>query len=111
VTVVPGVQQGSTNFLLAALEIQYPDATVLSKGWFAWLLTTIGLLFALVPNIWNPKLLQYYFRFAVTILFTLFLFYWLWLPIKIATTPGLHFHSASGVFQHFYNGINLGATS
>jgi amino acid transporter len=110
VAVVPGVQQGSTNFLLAALQIQYPDATVLSKGWFAWLLTTIGMLFALIPNIWNPKLLQYYFRFAVTIFFTLFLFYWIWFPIKVAATPDMHFNSASGVFRHFYNGINLGTT-
>ena len=36
VSVVPGVQQGSTNFLISALEIQYPDAEVLGKGWFAW---------------------------------------------------------------------------
>lgn len=35
VTVVPGVQQGSTNFLVAALQIKYPDATVLTKGWFS----------------------------------------------------------------------------
>ena len=54
VTVVPGVQQGSTNFLLSALEIHYPDATVLSKGWFSWLLTSIGMLVAMAPNIYSP---------------------------------------------------------
>jgi len=32
VCVVPGVQQGSTNFLLSALEIKYPEAEVLTKG-------------------------------------------------------------------------------
>jgi hypothetical protein len=66
------------------------------------------MLFALIPNIWNPRLLQYYFRFAIAIFFILFLFYWIWFPIKVSTTPGMHFNSASGVFGHFYNGISLG---
>jgi amino acid transporter len=35
------------------------------------------MLFALIPNIWNPRLLQHYFRFATAIFFTLFLFYWI----------------------------------
>jgi len=35
VFVVPGVQQGSTNFPLSGLQIKYPDAGVLSKGWSA----------------------------------------------------------------------------
>lgn len=32
ISVVPGVQQGSTNFLVSALMIKYPEATVLHKG-------------------------------------------------------------------------------
>lgn len=35
------------------------------------------MLFTLNPNIWNPSLLQYYFRFAIAIFFTLFLLYWI----------------------------------
>ncbi|KAL2009828.1 hypothetical protein VTN00DRAFT_5635 [Thermoascus crustaceus] len=33
ICIVPGVQQGSTNFLLSALEIKYPNAEILEKGW------------------------------------------------------------------------------
>lgn len=106
VTVVPGVQQGSTNFLISALEIQYPDAEVLSKGWFAWILTSIGMFFAMAPNIINQKVLQWYFRFAIVIFHILVVFYWIWFPIKASQTGG--FQSGSGVFQHFYNGINEG---
>lgn len=109
VTVVPGVQQGSTNFLVAALQIKYPDATVLTKGWFLWLLTSIGMLFAVIPNVWNPRLLQYYFRFAIMIFFSLFAMYWVWFPIA-AATGDRHFNTRSGVFDLFYNGINLGET-
>ncbi|KAH8647445.1 amino acid or gaba permease [Tricladium varicosporioides] len=104
VTVVPGVQQGSTNFLISALEIQYPDAEVLSKGWFAWLLTSIGMFFAVVPNVINQKVLQWYFRFAIVIFHILVILYWIWFPIKASQTGG--FQSGSGVFDHFYNGIN-----
>ncbi|KAH8674340.1 amino acid or gaba permease [Xylariales sp. PMI_506] len=62
VTVVPGVQQGATNFLLSALEIAYPEAEILSKGWFSWLLTSIGMIFVIMPNIISQKVLQWYFR-------------------------------------------------
>ncbi|TVY15035.1 Thiamine transporter thi9 [Lachnellula arida] len=106
VTVVPGVQQGSTNFLLSALEIKYPDADILGKGWFAWLLTSIGMFFAMAPNIVNQKVLQWYFRFAIVIFHILILFYWIWFPTKASQTGG--FQSRSGVFNHFYNGINDG---
>ncbi|KAF4625240.1 hypothetical protein G7Y89_g12929 [Cudoniella acicularis] len=105
-SVVPGVQQGSTNFLLSALEIQYPDAEILGKGWFAWLLTSIGMFFAMAPNIINQKVLQWYFRFAIVIFHILVLFYWIWFPIKAAQAGG--FQPGSGVFNHFYNGINDG---
>ena len=65
------------------------------------------MLFAAAPNIWSPRLLQLYFRFAVAIFFLLFAFYWLWFPIR-ASTGGRHFNSSFGVFELFYNGINLG---
>ncbi|KAH8902832.1 amino acid or gaba permease [Coniochaeta sp. PMI_546] len=76
-SIVPGVQQGSTNFLLAALEIKYPDSEILYQGWFSWLLTAIGMLFAMAPNI-------------------------------ISQRASGHFQTRAGVFDRFYNGINLG---
>ncbi|OCT50865.1 Thiamine transporter thi9 [Cladophialophora carrionii] len=107
ISVVPGVQQGSTNFLVSALMIKYPDSEVLHKGWFLWLLTSIGMIFAMMPNIYSPRLLQYYFRFAVAIFFSLFFMYWIWFPIKASEK---HFNSSHGAFGLFYNGINLGDT-
>ncbi|KAF1990208.1 amino acid or gaba permease [Aulographum hederae CBS 113979] len=80
ICVVPGVQQGATNFLLSALEIAYPEQTVFSKGWFAWLLTAIGMFFAMAPNIISQQ----------------------------ASQAGHHFQSSNFAFNHFYNGINLG---
>ncbi|KAH8892570.1 amino acid or gaba permease [Thozetella sp. PMI_491] len=77
VCVVPGVQQGSTNFLLSALQVRYPDSEVLSQGWFAWLLTAIGMIFAMAPNI-------------------------------ISQRASGNFQTRDGVFNNFYNGINLG---
>jgi amino acid transporter len=103
VCVVPGVQQGSTNFLLSALQIKYPDATVLDEGWFAWLLTAIGMLFAMAPNVISQRVLKLYFRFAIFIFFTLLAMYWIWFPAKASG----HFQSRD-VFTTFYNGINEG---
>lgn len=105
VCVVPGVQQGSTNFLLSALEIQYPGVLLFKKGWFAWILTSVGMLFAMSPNIVSERVLRLYFRFAIFIFFSLFALYWVWFPIAAATSG--HFQSRSGVFNHFYNGINF----
>ncbi|KAK2605616.1 hypothetical protein N8I77_008442 [Diaporthe amygdali] len=105
VCVVPGVQQGSTNFLLSALEIKYPDSSVISQGWFSWLMTALGMVLAMLPNIISQRVLQLYFRFAMFIFFVLFAFYWIWFPIKAAGK----FQSADGVFDKFYNGINLGS--
>jgi hypothetical protein len=102
------VQQGTTLFLLSALQIQYPNVAVLSKGWFAWILTSLGMLIAMIPNIYNPKLLQYYFRFAVLNFFVLLILYWIYFPIR-ASTGDRQFNSREGVFGNFYNGINLGA--
>ncbi|KAK0270052.1 hypothetical protein LTS00_017073 [Friedmanniomyces endolithicus] len=108
ICVVPGVQQGSTNFLLGAIEIAYPDATIVSQGWFAWLLTAIGMFFAMAPNIISQRVLRLYFRFATFIFFTLFLLFWIWFPVQTALTG--QFQSRAGVFNHFYNGINGGET-
>ena len=104
VCVVPGVQQGATNFLLGALEIRYPGATFITKGWFSWLLVSVGLFFAMTPNIISQRVLRIYFRFAVGIFFSLLLMYWIWFPIKARG----RFQSHEGVFGRFYNGINLG---
>jgi len=58
----------------------------------------------MAPNIISQRVLRIYFRFAVFIFFTLFALYWIWFPIKAAG----HFQTREGVFNHFYNGINLG---
>ncbi|KAF2840697.1 amino acid transporter [Patellaria atrata CBS 101060] len=55
VTIVPGVQQGATNFLISALEIKYPNADVLKKGWFVWILTSLGMVLTMVPNIQSQR--------------------------------------------------------
>lgn len=106
VFIVPGVQQGSTNFLLSALELQYPDATILSKGWFSWILTSAGIMLAMIPNIVSERVLKLYFRFAIFIFFSIFSLYWVWFPIAAATSG--HFQPRSFAFSHFYNGINFG---
>ncbi|KKY16223.1 putative thiamine transporter thi9 [Phaeomoniella chlamydospora] len=105
VTVVPGVQQGATGFLLSALEIQYPNASVLGKGWFSWLLTSIGMLFAMAPNIWNQRVLKWYFRAAIIIYFVLFFLTWIWIPASVSP----NFASKDEVFDRFVNGINGGS--
>ncbi len=72
---------------------------------FLWLLTSIGMIFAMIPNIYSPRLLQWYFRFAMAIFFSLFFMYWIWFPIEASKK---HFNSSHGAFDLFYNGINLG---
>ncbi|KAL2289460.1 hypothetical protein FJTKL_01737 [Diaporthe vaccinii] len=104
ICVVPGVQQGATNFLLSALEVKYPGSMVIRQGWFSWLVTALGLVLAMLPNIISPRVLKLYFRFALFVFCSLFAFYWIWFPIKAAG----RFQSGSEVFNKFYNGINLG---
>jgi hypothetical protein len=77
-----------------------------TKGWFAWLLTSMGMFFAMAPSIINQKVLSWYFRFAVVIFHVLVIMCWIWFPISAAR--GSRFQSGSGVFKHFYNGINEG---
>lgn len=76
--IIPGVQQLSTNFLLGAIEIGYPDAEVVGKGWFSWLLTAIGMIFVIAPNVISQRVLRVYFRFATFVFFTLFALFWTW---------------------------------
>ncbi|RWQ92737.1 amino acid or gaba permease [Paecilomyces variotii] len=80
ICVVPGVQQGATNFLLSALEIKYPNASVLEQGWLSWLMTAIGLLVAMIPTVTSQRILY----------------------------ASGHFQSREVVFNKFYNGINEG---
>ena len=59
----------------------------------------------MAPNVVNQRVLQWYFRFAVIIFHVLLVLYWIWFPIRASQTGG--FQPGSGVFDHFYNGINL----
>ncbi|PHH92371.1 hypothetical protein CDD83_7653 [Cordyceps sp. RAO-2017] len=104
VLAVPGTQQGATNFLVSALQINFPDAAFLRDGWFSLLVILAGLLIALIPNITSQHLLRVYFRFAIAIFFLLFFLFWLWFPIAVAG----RFQPASFVFGKFHNGINHG---
>ena len=101
---VPGTQQGATNFLISALQINYPDAAVLDQGWFSWLVTVVGLVVALIPNVTSQRWLRRYFRIAIAIFFVLFFLFWIWFPIAVAG----RFQSTSFVFTTFHNGINQG---
>ncbi|PHH63091.1 hypothetical protein CDD81_6336 [Ophiocordyceps australis] len=103
---VPGTQQGATNFLVSALQINYPDADFVSQSWFSLVVILLGLVIALIPNITNQSLLRIYFRFAIGIFLILFFLFWIWFPIAVAG----RFQSPSFVFQTFHNGINHGPT-
>lgn len=105
ICVVPGVQQGATNFLISALQIQYPAADFINTGWFSWLLTALGMVLAMLPNVLSPRVLKMYFRFAVFVFFVLFGFYWIWFPVAARG----RFQHADGVFGRFNNGINEGS--
>ncbi|RCI16332.1 hypothetical protein L249_3164 [Ophiocordyceps polyrhachis-furcata BCC 54312] len=100
----PGTQQGATNFLVSALEINFPDAVHLRQGWFQFLVTLSGLLIALVPNITSQRLLQLYFRFAIAVFFVLFIIFWTWFPIGARG----HFQPPDFVFRKFHNGVDQG---
>ncbi|RFU33818.1 hypothetical protein B7463_g2493, partial [Scytalidium lignicola] len=101
---IPSVQQNSTNFLLSAIEIKYPNLELLHYGWFEWILTFVGTLLALIPNVISHKVMTWYLRFAVVSALTLFFCYVIWLPAKASG----HFRPSSQVFNHFDNGINFG---
>lgn len=58
----------------------------------------------MAPNVISQRILKLYFRFAIFIFFTLFAFYWTWFPAKASG----HFASRRDVFNHVYNGIDLG---
>lgn len=106
VLAVPGTQQGATNFLISALQINYPDAAYINAGWFSLLLILGGLVLALIPNITSQRWLRLYFRVAIAIFFLLFFLFWFWFPVAV----GGRFRSAHFVFKTFHNGINHGPT-
>ncbi|PPJ54315.1 hypothetical protein CBER1_06134 [Cercospora berteroae] len=104
VLAVPGTQQGATNFLLSALQINYPDATVLHERWLSFVLVLAGLCFAVVPITVSQRWLQIYFRITIFIFFVLLFLFWTWFPIEARG----RFQSADFVFGKFRNGVNQG---
>ncbi|PFH62472.1 hypothetical protein XA68_13374 [Ophiocordyceps unilateralis] len=106
VLATPGTQQGATNFLISALEINFPETAYLRQGWFQLLATLCGLLIALLPNVTSQRLLQLYFRFAIAMFFVLFFVFWIWFPISVQG----RFQSPEFVFKKFYNGVNQGSS-
>lgn len=104
VLAVPGTQQGATNFLISALQINYPRAAYLGDGWFSLLVILAGLIIALIPNVTSQRWLRLYFRFAMAIFFVLLLLFWIWFPVAASGK----FQSADFVFKKFHNGINRG---
>ncbi|KJZ75328.1 hypothetical protein HIM_05254 [Hirsutella minnesotensis 3608] len=106
VLAVPGTQQGATNFLLSALQINYPDAALFHEAWFSLVLILAGLFIALLPNITSQRWLRLYFRIAIAIFLVLLVLFWVWFPVAAAG----RFRSASFVFKTFHNGINRGPT-
>lgn len=104
-TVIPGFAQGSTNFLLSAAQIMYPDATVLTKGWLGWLISSATIIIALIPNIASERIIAFMLRTTIASFLLLMSFYWIWFPVKASG----HFQSAS-ILTTFYNGINEGET-
>ena len=108
IAVVPGCQQGGNNFLIAALQMQYPNVSFISERWFIFVMTAAGIILATIPNVINQKILKWYFRVTVASASLLFMIYWLWFPIA---SRG-HFRPASEIFGSagFYNGINYGPT-
>lgn len=101
---VPGTQQGATNFLLSALQINYPNVALFQQAWFSLLLILAGLVIALLPNITSQRWLRLYFRAAIAIFAVLLFVFWLWFPIAVAG----RFRSPGFVFGKFHNGINHG---
>ena len=104
-TVVPGVAQGNTNFLLDVLIILYPDSEVIYTPWFSWCLSTVSILLAIIPNCVNQFTVRWMLRTCAYSAVLLMSFYWIWFPI--AASRGKGFQS-SDIFTTFYNGINYG---
>jgi len=103
IAVVPASQQGATNFLFSALEILYPDQTLFDKGWFSFLITSITIILAAIPNIYSQTVLKWTLRTTLITFLILYVTYMIWIPAATAR---------SGTFQDgailttFVNGIN-----
>lgn len=109
ITIVPGLGQGATNFLLAALEVQYPNSTVITKNWFPWVLTSLGILIgAFLPNVLSQGTLKWTLRCTVLTFFTLFFMYWIWLPVSVSRHGQFQ---PSSIFTMFYNGTGNSSNS
>lgn len=102
---MPGLAQGTTYFLLSALQILYPDATVIKAGWFGWCLSTIAIVVGLVPNIISQTTVRWMLRVCAYSTALLLGIYWIWFPIAATRRKGFQL---SSIFTTFYNGINLG---
>jgi len=103
-TVIPGFTQGNTNFLLAALQIMYPDNDLWDKPWFGWILSSIAIIVCTIPNIASEKILKLMLRTTIISFGILMSFYWIYFPIKASG----HFQPAS-ILTTFHNGINDGS--
>ncbi len=105
ITIVPGLAQGTTYFLVSMLTILYPDSAVIQKGWFAWCLSGAITLVAMVPNGLSPRSVRWMLRTFAYSTTVLMAFYLIWFPIAASRRKG--FQSAK-IFTTLYNGINYG---
>lgn len=101
---MPGLAQGTTYFLLSALQILYPDTTVITAGWFGWCLSTFAIIIGLIPNIINQHTVRWMLRLCAYSCALLLGIYWIWFPIAASRRGGFQ---SSAIFTRFYNGINL----
>ena len=102
-TIIPGLAQGNTNFLLSLLTIIYPNSKVIQQGWFGWCLSTFNILVAVIPNCVNQHTVRWMLRSTAYSTALLMGFYWIWFPIAASRRNG--FQSGS-ILTTFYNGIN-----
>lgn len=103
IAVVPATQQGATNFLFSALQILYPDSTILSEGWFSWLITSLMIILAAIPNIYSQTVLKWTLRTTIITFTILYISYMVWVPA--ATAHSGQFQDRK-ILTTFVNGIN-----
>ncbi|KAF2095068.1 amino acid transporter [Rhizodiscina lignyota] len=76
-TIIPGLAQGNTNFMLSLLTILYPNATVIQQGWFGWVISTINILLGVIPNCVNQHTVRWMLRATAYSTALLMSFYWI----------------------------------
>jgi len=103
VTIIPGLSQGSTNFLLSMLMILYPNSTVIHTGWFSWCMSSIMILLGLVPNCISQRTVRAMLRACAYSTVLLLAFYFIWFPIAASRRKGFQ---PGSIMTTFYNGIN-----